>query len=68
MAWQNVWEVDPPVARPVLVRTTGDEEPVIAFMSAEKIWYLGGALVQNSGTVLAANPTEWCEPDGEERL
>jgi hypothetical protein len=68
MAWQRVREVSPPIDRPVLIRTTEDEDPVIAFLTADNVWYSGGALVQNSVTVLGAIPTEWCEPDGEERL
>lgn len=68
MPWQRVREVSPPIDRPVLIRTTEDEDPVIAFLTADNVWYSGGALVQNSVTVLGAIPTEWCEPDGEERL
>jgi hypothetical protein len=68
MSWQKVTEVSPPVDRPVLVRTTDDHEPLVAFMGAGNVWYAGGALVQNSMNVLPKAPTEWCEPDGEERL
>jgi hypothetical protein len=57
-----------PLERPVLVRTKEDDEPIIAFLSSEKIWYAGGALVQSSMTVLGATPTEWCEPSGDAAL
>jgi hypothetical protein len=68
MAWQEVRDSSPPIDRPVLIRTTDSDEPVIAFLTADNVWYSGGALVQNSDTVLGAVPTQWCEPDGEERL
>ena len=68
MAWSRIDEDSPPVGRPVLVRTVESGEPVVAFLSPEGVWYSGGALVQNSTTLLGATPTEWCEPDGEESL
>lgn len=68
MSWRRVDEGNVPVNRPVLVRTAEDEEPVPAFMSSEKIWYSGAALVQNSTNLLATTPVEWCEPRGEDRL
>ena len=68
MAWSRIDEDSPPIGRPVLVRTIEADAPVVAFLSAENIWYAGGALVQNSTTLLGATPTEWCEPDGEESL
>jgi hypothetical protein len=68
MPWQKFDEATAPVDRPVLVRTTGHEKPVVAFQTTDQVWYSGGALVQNSMTVLGATPIEWCEPDGEERL
>jgi hypothetical protein len=68
MAWQKVRDASPPIDRPVLIRTTENDEPVIAFLTADNVWYSGGALVQNSATVLGAVPTQWCEPDGEESL
>lgn len=68
MAWQKIRESNPPMNRPVLIRTTDNEEPVIAFLSVNNVWYSGGALVQNSASVLGAIPTEWCEPDGEDLL
>lgn len=68
MGWRRVDEVAVPINRPVLVRTVEGDEPVVAFLSGEKIWYAGGALVQNSSTLLGATPTEWCEPQGEAQL
>jgi hypothetical protein len=68
MTWRRVEEARVPTGRPVLVRTAEDKEPIVAFLSAEGIWYAGGALVQNSTTLLGAAPTEWCEPDGAEQL
>lgn len=68
MPWSKVDTATIPVNTPVLVRTVEDAEPIVAFLSAERIWYAGGALVQNSSTLLGATPTEWCEPDGEDRL
>jgi hypothetical protein len=44
------------------------DEPVVAFLGPDKIWYAGGALVQSSMTVLGATPMEWCEPGDDERL
>ena len=68
MSWKRIDEVAPPIERPVLVRTVETDEPVIAFLSRDKVWYAGGALVQSSMSLLAATPTEWCEPDGEAAL
>lgn len=68
MTWRSVEKAGLPINRPVLVRTAGDLEPIVAFLSAEGLWYSGGALVQNSTTLLGAIPTEWCEPEGSERL
>ncbi len=58
----------PPVGRPVLVRIAECDESVVAFLGPDGVWYEGGALVQSSTTVLAAVPTEWCEPHGADRL
>lgn len=63
MAWNKVTEAGPPVGRPVLVRTKEGDGAVEAFLTQEGVWYSGGAMVQNSMTLLAATPTEWCEPD-----
>lgn len=68
MDWRRIDEADVPINRPVLVRTAEGEEPIIAFLSADAIWYSGGALVQNSTTLLGASPVEWCEPAGQARL
>ena len=68
MKWSRIAQVDPPVGRPVLVRTAENDTPIVAFLSPDKIWYAGGALVQNSMTLLGATPTEWCEPEGPETL
>jgi hypothetical protein len=68
MAWNMIDRVAPPIGRPVMVRTTGGGEPAVAFLAPDGIWYAGGALVQSSATILAATPTEWCEPTGEDRL
>ncbi len=68
MAWQKIDAATVPINRPVLVRTVEGDEPVVAFLSAERIWYAGGAMVQNSSTLLGATPVEWCEPQGEDRL
>jgi hypothetical protein len=51
-----------------MIRTTEHDDPLIAFLSADGVWHKGGALVQTAGTVLAATPTEWCEPTGEAAL
>lgn len=68
MGWSKIGETVVPINRPVLVRTAEDDEPVVAFLSAEKIWYSGGALVQNSMTLLGATPMEWGEPQGLDSL
>ena len=68
MAWTRIDLDEPPIGRPILVRTVEGDEPIVAFLSPEKIWYAGGALVQSSMTVLGATPTDWCEPDGEATL
>jgi hypothetical protein len=58
----------PPTGRPVLVRTVEADEPTVAFFGPDGVWYEGGALVQSSSTLLAAVPTEWCEPTGDDSL
>lgn len=68
MSWRKIDQGSVPINRPVLVRTVEDDEPIAAFLSSEKIWYAGGALVQNSSTLLGLTPIEWCEPEGEQRL
>lgn len=68
MGWHKIDMVPPPVGRPILVRTAESSEPVIAFVSQEGVWYAGGALVQSVGTLLAATPVEWCEPEGNASL
>jgi hypothetical protein len=68
MGWRRIDDASVPINRPVLVRTTANEKPVVAFLSANNVWFSGGALVQNSMTVLGKPPIEWCEPDGEESL
>ena len=68
MSWNRIDSGPPPVGRPVLVRTAERDEPVVAFLGPDGVWYEGGALVQSSTTVLAAAPTEWCEPHGADRL
>ena len=68
MSWQKIADAPPPVGRPVLVRTVETDQRTIAFLGPDGIWYEGGALVQSSATVLGATPTEWCEPEGEDKL
>lgn len=68
MGWQKLADVAPPVGRPLLVRIEESEEPVVAFLSADGIWFAGGALVQSAGTLLNATPLEWCEPSGPDAL
>lgn len=68
MSWNRIDHVTPPVGRPVLVRTVEGDSPQVAFLTPEGIWYAGGALVQSSATILGATPTEWCEPQGEDKL
>ncbi len=68
MAWMEVACANPPIGRPVLVRTVETDDPIVAFLSPERIWYAGGALVQGSMTVLGATPFAWCEPDGDASL
>lgn len=68
MAWMEIALANPPIGRPVLVRTIEAPDPIVAFLSPERIWYAGGALVQTSMTVLGATPFEWCEPDGHDAL
>ena len=68
MAWMELSQATPPFGRPVLVRTVEAADPIVAFLSPERIWYAGGALVQASTTVLGATPVQWCEPDGEATL
>ena len=58
MGWSRIDQVRPPEGRPVLVRKVEGEDPVVAFLSGEMVWYAGGALVQNSSTLLGAVPTE----------
>lgn len=68
MGWSKISELKPPLNRPLLVRTLENDDPVVAFLGSDNIWYAGGALVQGSTTVLSATPTEWCEPDGDRAL
>lgn len=68
MAWMEITRETPPIGRPVFVRTAESSDPVVAFLSPERIWYAGGALVQSSTTLLGATPIAWCEPDGDEAL
>ena len=68
MAWTEIAKANPPIGRPVLVRTVEAADPIVAFLSPEEIWYAGGALVQASMTVLGATPFEWCEPEGDATL
>ncbi|WP_419826820.1 hypothetical protein [Sphingomonas sp.] len=68
MAWDRIDSVAPPVGRPVLVRTLEAGEPIVAFLAPDGAWYEGGALVQSASMLLAAVPTEWCEPEGADRL
>lgn len=68
MGWSKIAQLAPPVGRPILVRTVEKDSPVVAFLSPDRIWYAGGALVQSSMTLLGATPIEWCEPDGAETL
>jgi hypothetical protein len=68
MSWHKIAEAPPPVERPLWVRTVEAEEPVFAFLSADGVWHEGGALVATAGTVLAAPPTQWCEPHGDAAL
>ena len=68
MGWNQIDQVAPPVGRPVFVRTVEGDETIVAFLSPERIWYAGGALVQSSATLLGATPTEWCEPTGDASL
>lgn len=68
MVWCEVGEDDVPTNRPLLVRTAESEEAIVAFLSRDGIWYSGGALVQNSTTLLSRTPVEWCEPSGDEHL
>ena len=41
MGWSNVNELRPPIDRPVLIRTREGEEPVVAFLSKDNVWYAG---------------------------
>lgn len=68
MGWTRIDQIIPPIGRPILVRTVEGDQPIVAFLSQESIWYAGGALVQSSATLLGATPVEWCEPDGDMRL
>jgi hypothetical protein len=68
MGWKRLVDVSPPVGRPLLIRTAENSDPVVAFLSADGIWYAGGALVQSAGTLLDATPLEWCEPSGRDTL
>jgi hypothetical protein len=68
MRWNRVDEVQPPVGRPILIRTMEGDEPIVAFLSADAIWYSGGALVQAATTLLGATPTEWRESDGPDDI
>jgi hypothetical protein len=68
VGWQKISEVSPPVERPIMVRTAESGVPLVAFLTGDGVWHTGGALVQTAGTILAATPTEWCEPTGDEAL
>ncbi len=68
MGWRKIDESSPPIGRPILVRTVEGDAPIIAFLSPEKIWYAGGAMIQSSMTLLGATPSEWCEPHGDATL
>jgi hypothetical protein len=68
MGWQTLVDATPPVGRPLLVRIAESDEPVIAFLAADGVWYSGGALVQSAATLLGATPLAWCEPGGEDAL
>ena len=68
MAWMEITSANPPIGRPVLVRTVETADPIVAFLSPERIWYSGGALVQASVTLLGATPLAWCEPEGDATL
>jgi hypothetical protein len=65
MGWKQISADRSPVGRPLLVRMGSRSEPIVAFLSADLIWYEGGALVQGTNTFMSDLPTEWCEPDGE---
>jgi hypothetical protein len=58
MGWCKIGGSSPPIRRPLMVRTIEGDAPVVAFLSPEKIWYAGGALVQCSMTLLGATPPE----------
>jgi hypothetical protein len=68
MGWQALADVTPPVGRPLLGRIAESDEPVVAFLAADGVWYSGGALVQSAGTLLSATPLAWREPGGEDAL
>jgi hypothetical protein len=68
MGWHKISKASPPTERPIMVRTAESEVPVVAFLSADGVWHIGGALVQTARTILAATPTESCEPSGDEAL
>ncbi|MBA2934342.1 hypothetical protein HZF05_09550 [Sphingomonas sp. CGMCC 1.13654] len=68
MGWQTLADATPPVGRPLRVRIAESDEPVIAFLAADGVWYSGSALVQSAGTLLSATPLAWCELDGEDAL
>jgi hypothetical protein len=68
MGWSRIDQVPAPIGRPVLVRTLEGEEPSVAFLGSDGVWYAGGALVQGSSTLLGASPIEWCEPAGDKAL
>ena len=50
------------------MRTADDDQPIVAFLSPDEIWYTGSALIQSSMTLLGATPIAWCEPDGGDSL
>lgn len=68
MVWSKVDEDGVPTNRPLLVRTAESEDAIVAFLSKDGLWYSGGALVQNSTTLLSRTPMEWCEPGGDGHL
>jgi hypothetical protein len=68
IGWQTLADATPPVARPLLVRIAESDEPVVAFLRADGVWYSGGALVQSARTLLSATPLAWREPGGVNAL
>jgi hypothetical protein len=68
VGWNKISRITPPIGRPVWVRTAEDDAAIVAFLAPDGVWYEGGALVQNSSSLLAATPLEWCEPQGDQSL